>query len=148
MAGNKFGAKKIKDPFTGDVFDSKAEHKRWCELRLLEMAGKIRNLKRQVKFTLIPTQREKSTGVYKKGPQKGLPKPGELIEKECDYIADFVYEVPYRQFSDADGELIFADSWKTVVEDTKGYKKGAAYDLFVIKRKLMLYVHGIRVKEV
>ena len=148
MAGNKFGAKKIKDPFTGDVFDSKTEHKRWCELRLLERAGKISRLRRQVTFELIPTQREESTEVYKKGPKKGLPKPGVLIEKECSYIADFVYEVPYRQYSDADGELIFADSWKTVVEDTKGYKRGAAYDLFVIKRKLMLLVHGIRVKEV
>lgn len=148
MAGNKFGAKKFKDPFTGDVFDSKAEHKRWCELRLLEMAGKISRLRRQVKYELIPTQREESTEVYKAGPQKGLPKPGAIIEKGVTYIADFVYEVPYRKYSDNDGELIFTDGWKTVVEDTKGYKRGAAYDLFVIKRKLMLYVHGISVKEV
>ena len=148
MAGNKFGAKKFKDPFTGDVFDSKAEHKRWCELRLLEMAGKISRLRRQVKYELIPTQREESTEVYKAGPQKGLPKPGAIIEKGVTYIADFVYEVPYRKYSDNDGELIFTDGWKTVVEDTKGYKRGAAYDLFVIKRKLMLYVHSISVKEV
>ena len=133
MAGNKFGAKKVTDPITGFVFDSKKEHKRWSELFLLERAGKIRNLRRQVKYELIPTQREKGTEVYKKGPQKGLPKPGVIIEKECAYIADFVY-------CDADGNM--------VVEDAKGCKKGAAYDLFVIKRKLMLYVHGIRVKEV
>lgn len=133
MAGNKFGAKKIKDPATGHVFDSKAEFTRWCQLRLLERAGRISCLQRQVEFELIPAQREKSTAVYKAGPQKGLPKPGALIEKNTKYVADFVY-------IDADG--------KTVVEDTKGCKKGAAYDLFVIKRKLMLMVHGIRVKEV
>lgn len=133
MAGNKFGAKKVKDPFTGDVFDSKAEHKRWCELTLLQRAGKLSNLRRQVKYELIPTQREESTEVYKAGPQKGLPKPGAIIEKGVSYIADFVY-------TDADGNL--------VVEDTKGLKRGAAYDLFAIKRKLMLYVNGIRVKEV
>jgi hypothetical protein len=133
MAGNKFGAKKIKDPATGFVFDSKAEFTRWCELRILERAGKISNLKRQVEFELIPTQREPSTEVYKAGPQKGLPKPGALIEKNTKYVADFVY-------IDSEG--------KTVVEDTKGLKKGAAYDLFVVKRKLMLWVHGIRVKEV
>ena len=148
MAGNKFGAKKITDPATGFKFDSKAEFIRWCELRLLEGAGKIRNLRRQVKYELIPTQREESTEVYKAGPQKGLPKPGAIIEQGVTYIADFVYEAPYRQYSDCDGELIFADSWKTIVEDTKGYKRGAAYDLFVIKRKLMLFIHGIRVKEV
>ena len=149
MDGNKFGAKKFKDPFTGDVFDSKAEHKRWCELTLLQRAGKISNLRRQVKYELIPTQREESTEVYKAGPQKGLPKPGAITEKGVTYIADFVYEVPYHKFSDnTDDDLIFTDGWETVVEDVKGYKRGAAYDLFVIKRKLMLYVHGIKVKEV
>ena len=131
MAGNKYGAKKIKDPATGYEFDSKAEFIRWCELRIMERAGKISDLKRQVSYELIPTQREDSTEVYKAGPQKGLPKPGAIIEKPCRYVADFVYQ--------QDGE--------TVVEDTKGYKKGAAYDLFVIKRKLMLNVHGIRIKE-
>lgn len=133
MAGNKFGAKKVKDPFTGELFDSKAEHRRWCELRLLERAGKISGLKRQVTFELIPTQREESTEVYKAGPQKGLPKPGAVIEQAVKYVADFVY-------CDANGN--------TVIEDAKGCEKGAAYDLFVIKRKLMLMVHGIRVKEV
>lgn len=131
MTMNKYGAKKIKDPFTGDVFDSKKEYNRWCNLRLLERAGKITDLKRQVTFELIPTQREESTEVYKAGPQKGLPKPGAIIEKAVNYVADFTY---YQ-----DGEYI--------VEDTKGCKKGAAYDLFVIKRKMMLWVHGIRVKE-
>ena len=131
MAGNKYGAKKIKDPATGYEFDSKAEFIRWCELRIMERAGKISDLQRQVSYELIPTQREDSTEVYKAGPQKGLPKPGAIIEKPCRYVADFVYQ--------QDG--------KTIVEDTKGYKKGAAYDLFVIKRKLMLIVHGIRIKE-
>lgn len=132
MAGNKFGARKIKDPATGYVFDSKAEFIRWCELRILERAGKISSLKRQVTYELIPTQREESTEVYKAGPQKGLPKPGAVIEKPCSYVADFVY-------CDANGNM--------VIEDTKGYKKGAAYDLFVIKRKLMLHKYGIRIKE-
>ena len=133
MAGNKYGAKKVKDPITGFLFDSKAEYTRWCELRLLERAGKISRLRRQVSYELIPTQREESTEVYKAGPQKGLPKPGAIIEKGVTYIADFEYYDP-------DG--------KHHVEDTKGCKKGAAYDLFVIKRKLMLHIHGIRVKEV
>ena len=130
MTGNKYGAKKIKDPATGFVFDSKAEFVRWCELRILERAGKISDLQRQVTFEIIPTQREESTEVYKAGPQKGLPKPGAIIEKAVHYVADFTY---YQ-----DGEYI--------VEDTKGYKKGAAYQLFSIKRKLML-LKGIRIKE-
>lgn len=128
MAGNKYGAKKITDPITGFVFDSKREYTRWCELRLLERAGKITDLKRQVKFELIPAQREESTEVYKAGPHKGLPKPGAVIEKACTYIADFRY---------------FDENGKLVVEDAKGHKTEA----YKIKKKLMLWVHNIRIKE-
>ena len=50
--------------------DSKREAERWCELRLLEKAGRIENLRRQVAFELIPKSRH-----------------GRSIR----YIADFVY---------------------------------------------------------
>ena len=49
---SKYGNKKIE--YNGEVFDSKKEYKRWCELKLLERAGKISDLKRQVKYVLIP----------------------------------------------------------------------------------------------
>ena len=127
LARNKYGAKKIKDPASGYVFDSKAEFIRWCELRIMERAGLISDLKRQVTFELIPTQRAESTEVYKAGPQKGLPKPGAVLEKPCSYVADFTY---YQN-----GEYI--------VEDVKGVRT----EVFKLKKKLMLYVHGIQVKE-
>ena len=127
MAGNKYGARRVTAP-DGQVFDSQKEYNRWCELRLLERAGRISDLKRQVSYELIPSQREKSAQVYKAGPQKGLSKPGKLIEKPCTYVADFTY-------IDADGNLI--------VEDCKGFRTEG----YKIKRKLMLYVHGIKVKE-
>lgn len=129
--GNKFGARRVIAP-NGEIFDSKKEYRRFCELTLLEKAGKISGLKRQVTFELIPMQREKSTEVYKAGPQKGLPKPGAIIEKPVKYVADFVY---------------CDENDNTIVEDTKGLKKGAAYDLFVIKRKLFLQRYGIKIKE-
>jgi hypothetical protein len=123
---NKFGAKTATTP-DGQKFDSIHERDRYVVLRLLERAGKIQELDRQVTFELIPTQREESTEVYKAGPQKGLPKPGAVIEKQCTYVADFTY---YQ-----DG--------KYIVEDAKGCKTEA----YKIKKKLMLYVHGIRIKE-
>ena len=92
----------------GRLFDSKAEAARWQELQLLERAGEITELERQVEYELIPKQ-------------KG--------ERAVKYIADFRYV-------DHDG--------KTVVEDTKGVKT----PVWIIKRKLMLRVHGIRVREV
>ena len=133
MAGNKFGARKVRDPITGEMFDSQKEYNQWRVLKLMEKAGDISNLQRQVKFELIPSQRKASTEVYKAGHQKGLPKPGEIIEKPCNYVADFTY---------------IDDKGKLNVIDVKGCKQGAAYDLFVIKRKLMLLVHGIRVREI
>ena len=93
------------------------------ELETLEKNGDISNLQRQVKYVLIPTQREPDI-IGKKG---GVKK-GKVIEKECAYTADFVYE--------EDGE--------TVVEDSKGFKTKD----YSIKRKLMLYVHGIKIREV
>lgn len=129
---NKYGNKKI--TVDGETFDSKKEYNRYCELKLLERAKIISNLRRQEKFMLIPTQYEKTDETYKKGKNKGELKRGKLLEKECSYIADFVY----------------TENGETVVEDIKGYRdpSSAGYAKFVIKRKLMLYIHGIRIKEV
>lgn len=101
----------------GIRFDSRKEASRWAELRMLERAGVIRDLRRQVKYILIPAQHIQ--------PGKGRRK---LIEKECAYIADFVY----------------TENGKIVVEDTKGVKTAA----YIIKRKLMLERYGIRILEV
>ena len=123
---SKYGAKKqtiTNSDGSVITFDSKKEMQRFVELRYMEQAGLISDLQRQVKFVLIPAQREPDT-VGKRG---GIIK-GRLIEHECAYIADFTY----RQ----DGEL--------VVEDAKGMKTPE----YVIKRKMMLYFHKIRIKEV
>lgn len=60
----------------GLLFDSKKEAIRWCELKLLEKAGEISHLKRQVPFILIPNQYDDRD---------------RIIERETRYIADFVY---------------------------------------------------------
>jgi hypothetical protein len=98
----------IKVKLDGEWFDSHKEGLRWRELQLLERAGEINSLERQVSYELIPKQ-------------KG--------ERSVSYIADFRYK-------DRDGEV--------VVEDAKGVRT----QVFIIKKKLMLWVHGIRIKEV
>lgn len=112
----------------GRVFDSRKEAKRYQELRILEAAGEISDLQTQVKFVLIPSQRE-SGEPYKTGPHKGQKKPGRVVEREVAYYADFAYK-------DKQG--------RRVVEDTKGLKTKE----YIIKRKMMLYFHGVRIKEV
>lgn len=118
----KYHNKKI--VIDGQVFDSKKEGRRYRELTLLEKAGEISHLRRQVKFTLIPSQREPDT-IGKRG---GVIK-GKLIEREVSYIADFTY-------LDSEGKL--------VIEDTKGVRTKE----YIIKRKMMLFFHQIRIKEI
>lgn len=119
---NKYNNRKI--VVNGIVFDSAKEAHRYSELLVLLKAGEISDLKRQVKYTLIPPQREPDTV----GPRGGV-RPGRLIEHEVSYVADFVYK-------DKDGNEI--------VEDTKGFRTKD----YVIKRKLALYLLGIRIREV
>ena len=96
-----------KTVYDGITFDSQREASRYAELKLLERAGEISDLKLQVPFELIPKQ----SG-----------------ERAVKYIADFVY----------------LEGGKSVVEDVKG-KKTRDY---IIKRKLLLWRHGITIKEV
>lgn len=127
--GNKYNNTKV--TVDGQTFASQKEANRYYELKLLEKAGKIKDLATQVKFVLIPEQREPDIT----GKRGGVIK-GKLIERELSYIADFCYT------DTATGQMI--------VEDVKGYRAtdAAAYRVFVIKRKLMLYMLGIKVKEV
>ena len=129
MRMNKYQA--IKTCVNGIEFDSRKEARRYQELLLLQRAGVILNLRMQEKFLLIPSQFETvETGeYYQTGSKKGTPKTKEVcVEKPVVYVADFVYE--------QDG--------KTIVEDTKGFKTKD----YIIKRKLLLWTHGIRIKEV
>ena len=48
----KYGNKKTQ--FAGLTFDSKAEARRYAELQLLERAGRISDLRRQVPIELVP----------------------------------------------------------------------------------------------
>ena len=97
----------------GETYDSVKEYRRAKELELLEKSGVIKDLKRQVRFEIIPSQRGDD---------------GKVVERAVTYVADFVY---------------FEDG-KLVVEDTKGFRTKD----YIIKRKLMLYMHGVRIKEV
>ena len=115
---NKYHAKRV------GTHASQKEHNRAVQLKLLQRAGVISDLREQVPFELIPAQYgECDTDL--KGKRVRV-----CLERACKYIADFVY---------TDNE-----TGQTIVEDTKG----VLTEVYKIKRKLMLYVHGIRIKEV
>lgn len=118
---SKYGAKKIN--IDGEIFDSKREAKRYQTLKMMQDVGLISDLRRQVKYVLIPAQREPDTV----GARGGIHR-GKLIEREVAYYADFTYK----------------QNGETVVEDVKGMRT----EVYKVKRKLMLERYGIRIQEV
>jgi len=114
----------------GKHFPSRRERDRYHELLFLQKAGKISDLRTQVPYELIPSIKEEiPTGkIYVRGQKKGQPKMKTVtVEQPLTYIADFVY----------------IENGKIVVEDAKG-KRTPEY---IIKRKLMLWIHHIRIRE-
>lgn len=114
---NKYHA--IKMELDGYRFDSKAEAKRYAELRILERSGEIRQLRVHPKYPLIVNGKE-----------------------ICVYEADFCYlahDAP-RAFK---GKVINMDM--PVIEDVKGVRTAA----YRIKKKLFEALHsGWRITEV
>ena len=102
----------------GRTFDSKREAARYVELLAMHKAGEIGPVITQKKYQLLKPQ-SMPAGHSKK------------TERGVSYIADFVY----------------TRGGSVVVEDVKSdiTKKCQAY---IIKRKLMLLVHGIAVREI
>lgn len=97
----------------GITFDSKREAERYLILRTLEKQRAIKDLRLQVKYELIPEQRDEKN---------------KIVERACTYVADFVY---------------VDDQGIEVVEDAKGVRTKE----YRIKKKLMLWVHKIKIKE-
>lgn len=126
----KYGNKKV--IIDGMTFDSRKEYNRWKELKLLESAGVIRQLERQVVFGLIPAQ-------YEHGGDHTRNK-GKCIERAVNYKADFTYQLikPVK----GDEKYMTPAGW--VVEDVKGVRTKE----YILKRKMLLYIHGIRIKEI
>lgn len=137
------GENKVHAQKTEDGYASKREQARAAELRIMQAAGEICNLREQVKYILVPTIYRKPDGTFVKNYGLSMNKRDlekvvgcklELLERNLCYVADFVYE--------KDGQ--------TIVEDVKGFKKSnaALYEKYIHKRKLMLHLYGIRVVEV
>ena len=74
---NKYHAKPTTRMIDGETvrFDSRREAQRWDDLCWMRKAGKISDLRRQVRYELVPAQ----------------VKPDGKITRPVEYVADFVY---------------------------------------------------------
>ena len=120
---SKYFSKKVF--LDGIKFDSKKESERWIFLKNEEQNGNISELKRQVKFELVPSQKI----------------DGKVVERPLTYIADFTYI--------KDGQLHVED---VKPKDKNGkipthYRGTSAFKEYVVKRKLMLYLKHIKIKK-
>ena len=152
------------DPSLIEKYDSKKEYERWLWLQQLQREGKINGLRRQVEFEIIPAKVErtyvkdkvindwvvenvhfatqKAAWAFCRAQGLQLSAAFKMritepvfkdvtIESKAVYTADFVY---------------YDDDGNGVVEDCKSDITRKEPD-YVLRRKLMLHVHGIRVKE-
>lgn len=108
----------VKTIIDGIKFDSKAEARRYQELKLLEKAGQIRNLVLQPKFELVP---------------KLITGDCHPNERAVTYTADFSYSQKIGNDVVVNGHTL--NTWYDYVEDVKSEatRKDKAY---IIKRKL------------
>lgn len=108
-------------------WDSKKEYRRYLLLRDMEKRGEITDLRRQVKFILIPSIYE----IEEVQPKTKVKQKKVCVERELSYYADFTYQ----------------ENGKYIVEDVKSEitRKNSEY---IIKRKLMRHVHGLAIREV
>lgn len=103
---NKYNARRTE--VDGIIFDSGAEARRYRELKMMEDAGLISRLQRQVSFTLQDAF---------------IDNEGRRC-REVRYTADFTYQVAYQ------------DRWITVIEDVKS-RATAKGEAFRIRWRLL-----------
>ena len=113
LSYNKFRNRKTE--VNGIKFDSKKEATEYVKLKHDLDTGKIKTLRLQVPFKLLPKQSDTITG--------------KLIERAVVYKADFVVK-----------EL---NNSETIID-----VKGIRTQLYILKRKLMLFVYDIKIKEI
>jgi hypothetical protein len=83
-----------------------------------------REAKRAAELKLLERSGE-ITDLREQVPFELIPK--QIGERSCKYVADFVYR----------------ENGVTVVEDSKGFRD----PIFRLKKKLMLFIHAIRIRE-
>lgn len=115
------GGRAIPQVIDGIRFASKAEGRRYLELKLLARAGEITHLECHPKFEFVIGK---------------LPLKDRTTNRKITYSADFAYRQRH--------------GFTRIVEDVKGFKKGKPIQTpeYRIKKALMWAVHGIEVIEV
>lgn len=151
------------DTSTIEKYDSIKEYDRWIELQKEQAEGKISDLRRQVEYELIPAHvervyvKDKVTNDWivqnehyptQKAAHARCKELGiQYASAECSKKVERVYkDVVIEQNAVYTADFVFVENGVTVVEDCKSEYTRKEKD-YVLRRKLMLHVHGIRIVE-
>lgn len=114
---NKYHNNKVE--YKGVAFDSKKELRFFLYLKDLEQSGIVREVKRQVKYTLQPAFKHNNKTI-----------------RAITYNADFTCVVcDVQRFKKAINKDVYVKKGDKAIIDTKGFKT----EVYKIKKKLMQY---------
>lgn len=117
---------------------------KYCQTKNLKGSTKYHNRKIQTAFGTFDSQKEYLRFIHLK------------ISEDMGYISDLQRQVAFELIPSQKNskgteravkyiaDFVYTKDGKKVVEDTKGYKTPE----YIIKRKLMLFIHGIEVQEI
>lgn len=146
-------------------FDSVSEYRRWKDLRRMEQAGTISDLRRQVPYELVPQQFEmEQTGTKKRKVYfinaHQFYRKYDAVRHAKDNgfkvsdIAVVEEEVPVLKKRIIENALVYTadfvyidEDGNEVVEDVKSDYTRKEKD-YVIRRKLMLFLKHIKIREI
>jgi len=151
------------DTATIEKYDSNKEYDRWIELQKQQADGKISDLRRQVEYELIPAHVERvyvkdkvikdwivqnehfptQKAAHARCKELGI----QYASAECSKKVERVYkDVVIEQNAVYTADFVYVQDGATIVEDTKSEYTRKEKD-YVLRRKLMLHVHGIKIVE-
>jgi hypothetical protein len=151
------------DTSTIEKYDSIKEYDRWIELQKMQADGRISDLRRQVEYEIIPEQFEMAhvrdrviNDWMVENEHYHTRREAEAYCREHglqfasitkSHRTEPVYKkVVYEQNAVYTADFVFVENGVTVVEDCKSEYTRKEKD-YVLRRKLMLHVHGIRIVE-
>lgn len=129
---SKYGG--VKTTVDGITFDSKREAHRYRELKLMQQAGQIRDLRWQPRYTLF--------ALVLASADLRDANAGAIVNRRqavCEYIGDFEYLAPDDEFAEA--------AWHRVVEDVKS-PATRLKEVYRLKRKLFEAQYGVQIREI
>lgn len=107
--------------------------------------NKYRNIKARYNGMTFDSQKEMKRFIE----LELLQKAGEISDLKCQVKYELVPKTRIGQPVSYIADFVYLDkAGNKIIEDVKGFRGGQAYSVFVMKKKMLYYFHGLEVKEI